>query len=140
MPIRITLDGNTSTSAVINYGLYDITLSNVTIEDTIDGALFWIGNIKDPFNNDGSAYGGMSGITIANVAVSSSISNVGVSANKIYGKNSSSRPYNIAFKNISINGQYITDANRDNYIDWGSGGLTDPDLTGNDDFTFTNDP
>ena len=140
VPIRITLDGNTSTSAVINYGLYDITLSNVTIEDTIDGALFWIGNIKDPFNNDGSAYGGMSGITIANVAVSSSISNVGVSANKIYGKNSSSRPYNIAFKNISINGQYITDANRDNYIDWGSGGLTDPDLTGNDDFTFTNDP
>ena len=82
----------------------------------------------------------MSGITLANITVSSSISNVGVSANKIYGKDSSSRPYNITFKNISINGQYITDVNRDNYIDWGPGGLTDPDLTGNDDFTFTNDP
>jgi hypothetical protein len=144
-PIRLTQNYNVTAGAdPANYGIYDMTLSNVRIEEPIDGALFWVGNIIDPFAyalGIGQTYpfGAISGITIANISAISSPTNpgstpavgqYGISSMPIYGFDASSRPYNITFKNIMINGEYITDANRDNFIDWVSGTAptwTDPD-------------
>jgi len=154
-PIRITLNYNvTSFNGVPldpkNYGVYDLTLSNIRLEEPIDGALFWIGNLLDPFAyayqagfTDPFMFGAMSGITIADISASSSQTNpgfnppqegyFGISSMPIWGFDASSRPYNITFKNIKINGEYITNTNRDNFIDWVSGpgrtgsGFTDPD-------------
>lgn len=134
--IRATVDGDTTTSNVLNYGLYDITLSNITIEEPIDGAPMWIGNISDPFNNYGSGYGGISGLTFANIAFSSSTFNDGsISSLRIEGKDSIHRPYALRFINISINGEFITDANRDNFVNFNS--FTDPDIIGDNNITFT---
>lgn len=145
-PIRITQNYPVTSVDPKSYGIYDLTLSNIRIEEPIDGALFWIGNLIDPFAyaygggfDQPKPFGGISGITIADVSASSSPTNpgsnpaagyYGISSMPIYGYDASSRPYNITFKNIMINGEYITNANRDNFIDWTSGTAptwTDPD-------------
>lgn len=151
-PIRLTQNYTVTSVDPKSYGIYDLTLSNVRIEEPIDGALLWVGNIIDPFAyalgagfDTTKPFGAMSGITIADISASSSPTNpganppqpeyFGISSMPIWGFDASSRPYNITFKNIMINGEYITNANRDNFIDWVSGtavtgGYTDPDDQG----------
>jgi hypothetical protein len=126
--LRMTTDGPANADPAY-YGVYDIVVSNVTVEEPIDGPLFRIGNVKDPYNELGFNTGAISGITIANISVSSSIYNNGsVSANAIHASSLAWRPHDITFKNIMINNQYITNANRDNFIDWGPSPYTDPDV------------
>jgi hypothetical protein len=121
-PIRITTD-NAFGSDPDFIGLYDVTLSNIRVEDPIDTPLFWMGNIADPYANgdlilgdSGSEYGAMSGIVLANITVSGT--NRNVSANPIWGRDQRNRPYNISFKNIKINNEYVTNSNRNNFITW----------------------
>lgn len=104
-------------------GLYDVTLSNVRVEDTIDTPLFWMGNIADPYANGdlilgdaGNEYGAMSGIVLADITASGSNNNI--SGNPVWGRDQNNKPYNILFKNIKINNEYITESNRDNFITW----------------------
>jgi hypothetical protein len=145
-PIRITMNYNVPGADPKNYGLFDFTLSNVRVEEPIDGALFWVGSMLDPYAaalgiGNFSAFGAISGITIADIDASSSVYNgtfnttATISSMPIWGLDASSRPTNITFKNIKINGEYITNTNRDNFIDWVSGtavtgGYTDPDDQG----------
>jgi hypothetical protein len=115
-----------------NYGLYDITVSNIRVEDPIPCPLFHIGSKLDLNKSDPYRFGGISGLTFANIAVTGMPGQIwDVSSNEIWGLDASSRPTNITFKNIMIDGNYITNANRNNYIDWVSGpgrtgGFTDP--------------
>lgn len=125
-----------------NYGLYDVTVSNIRVEDQVYTNLFQIGSKLDINKGDPYRFGGISGLTFADIYVTGALGQRStVSSNEIWGLDASSRPTNLTFKNININGQVITNANRDNYIDWVSGvavtgGYTDPDDLGVN-ITFT---
>lgn len=104
-------------------GLYDVTVSNIRVEDPIDHALFWIGNILDPYANGdpilgdgGNEYGATSGLIFKNITASGT--NIQISGNPIWGRNQENRPFNISFTNLQINGEYVTNSNRDNFIRW----------------------
>jgi hypothetical protein len=138
--LRLTVDGSSMQDSTVldpvNYGIYDITLKNIRFEDEIENELFWLGNVPDPFGNNplvvdrGNEFGAMSGIVIDGVSANGSPTNTRIYQNRIWGKDASSRPYNITFKNIFINGQYVTSANKDSYISWASATnptFTDPD-------------
>ena len=104
-------------------GLYDITLSNVRVEDPIDTTLFWIGSLPDPFANGdiilgdaGNEYGATSGLIFKNITVSGT--NNQISGNPIWGRDQNNKPYNISFINLNINNEYVTESNKNNFIRW----------------------
>lgn len=151
--MRIAMDGsspyNGTTLDPKNWGIFDQTIKNIRFEDEIENELFWIGNIPDPFADSpgdpilgdrGNEFGSISGIVIDGVSANGSPTNTRIYQNRIWGKDASSRPYNITLNNIFINGTYVTSANKDDFISWASGAnptYTDPDsYNSNILFTF----
>lgn len=156
--IRICTDGssvNRTTSAGLyafdtnltfsSWGLRNITLSDIRVEDPIDTELFWIGNIPDPFADNpadpqlgdrGNEFGFISGVILKDITVSGSDYNTSaIYNNRIWGRDASSRPSDITLENIKINNIYITDTNKNNFISWASGSnptYTNPDTYSSD--------
>jgi len=124
-----------------SWGLKNITVSDIRVEDPIDTQLFWIGNIPDPFADNpsdpqlgdrGNEFGFISGAVFRDITVSGSEYNTSaIYNNRIWGRDASSRPSNITLENIKINGMYLTNATKDYFISWASGAnstLTNPDV------------
>lgn len=121
-----------------SFGTYNITLSSINVEDPIENQLFIIGNFNLPASFDPNGYfpvgadpgaggnsefesrgpyGSISGILIADIDVSSSRKTPNMSrANLLVAASLQDKPSNITFKNIKIDGNYLTEDNYRNYI------------------------
>ena len=102
---------------------------NIRVEKYCDVPIFMIGQRPYALNKDsvnrqqGLAFGGLaSGLIFQNISVSSHplAKYPWVSSNMIYGTGyeASSRPSNIVFDNVFINGYKLTDSNKDNFFKW----------------------
>lgn len=153
-PIRLTVDASSFdtelalSAGIVNFEqvLGNVTVSGLRFDDPIENELFWIGNIPDPFANyaaqpvlgdRGDEAGKVRDILIADIEASSTFNYSNLSGNPIIGKSEVSGfyPQNILFKNIKINGNYIDDDNRNNFINWVSADVFGGFTTSNADIT-----
>jgi hypothetical protein len=144
--IRVTMDmssiySGTWPNGMPKYGIHNVTVSNIRFDDPIDQALFWVGNVPDPYfptpvSFRGDEYGHVSGITFKNISVSSIPGfSSKLYSNLIFAKNSTNRPKNITFENIRLDGTYLTNSNYSTYFTLSGINATAPNLI-SDNITF----
>jgi len=112
------------------YGIDHHTWINVNVENYCYVPLFMFDNRPYPFGTGNDQYGITSAITLSGVYVTGNPTVL--SSNIIQGLNTTQRPSNLTFTDVSINGTYIKFANRNNYVKWvdtfGGGNVTNPSL------------
>jgi len=144
--IRVTMDmssiySGTWPNGTPKFGIHNVTVSNIRFDDPIDQALFWVGNVPDPYfpipvSFRGDEYGHVSGITFKNISVSSITGfEDKLYSNLIFAKNSTNRPKNITFENIRLDGTYLTNSNYSTYFTLSGIDATAPNLI-SDNITF----
>lgn len=124
------------------FGNYDITVSNIRVEDPIRSNVILLGNYPipnqyyDPNNlglfglhNPDNNQGTISGITFADISVSNEPGTEQCSGiSQIWAYDSVSRPFNITFKNFKINNTFVTNDNYTDYFILSSTNGYNPDL------------
>jgi len=145
--IRITMDMSSIYSGawdngLFKYGINNVTVSNIRFDDPIDQALIWVGNVPDPYfptpvSFRGDEHGSLSGISFIDISVSSHPGyTYQIRSNLLFSKNATNRPKDITFKNISIDGVILTNANYTTYFQVSGIDSGPPDLN-TDNINFT---
>jgi hypothetical protein len=120
---RLQTDLSSTYSALYeNHGVFNVNVKDTNIDSPMYVPLFWIGNIDNPFAvegqlQDGDQYGLIKDITFENVSATWHPDyRVQSYRNLFYAKDANNKPKDITFKNVCLNGRYLTSGNFYDYF------------------------